>query len=429
MNDSHHGLSLRRRYGAQLSKSTRVLSALRYPQYRRFWLGTLASVSSYQIVIVALGWLVYDITKSPLQLGLVGLVVATPAILLNLVGGVMADKLDQRRLIMTSQSIIVVLLLVLATITVLDVVKVRYVLAIAFLIGAVGAFDQPARQALFPHLLDRKELMNAVSLNSAIWQGTRIVAPAIGGVIIAQAGTGAAFYVSAVGPMVLVFALSTILVPPIPRSQGKTAVQDMGEGLRFIRENGIFTFLIGMTFFNSFFGMSYVHLMPVFASKILDVGPSGLGFLFTASGLGALLGTFITASLGNFPRKGWLLIAGATFFGGFLVLFALSEWYPLSLGALFLAGVFNSLYMISTLTTLQMMVHDQLRGRVMGVYGMTWSIMPLGGMQAGAVATILGAPFAVAMGGLAVAAFALGIATSNRRVRQLGGVALGGQAT
>ena len=156
--------------------------------------------------------------------------------------------------------------------------------------------------------------------------------------------------------------------------------------------------------------------MPVFAVDILDVGASGLGLLYSVSGVGALLGIFVVGSLGSIQRKGLLPIGGATLYGGFLTLFAVSTWFPLSLAALFLLDLFSSIYMISVQTTLQVMVPDVLRGRVMGIYGMSWSVGPLGALQAGAIASLLGAPASASISGVLVAAFALIVASSNAKV-------------
>jgi len=396
-----------------------MAGALRYPAYRKFFFGQLASVSGYNVLWLAQSWLVYDLTGSKLALGYVGLATGVPAIVFNLVGGVLADRLDQRRLITFTQGSSALLLAILATLTALDVVELWHILVIAFCHGTLSSLEQPARQSIFPHLLDRKELVTAVALNSAIWQGTRVVAPAIGGLIIAGLGTAFALYLVAGGFLFMAFTMATLHVPPIPRTQGKV-MDNMKEGLKFIAGSSVFSFLIAMTFFNSFFGMSYAQLMPVFAEDELGVGATGMGFLLTSSGIGAFLGIFIASGLGSFFQRGSLLISGATLFGGFLAMFALSQWYPVSLLALFLVGMTNSIYMISIQTSLQTMVPDALRGRVMGVYGMTWSIMPLGAMQAGVVASFLGAPFAVAMGGIAVAGFAVGIASTNVRIRNLG---------
>ncbi len=254
--------------------------ALRYPAYRAYWLGMLASVSGYQMFRVSQTWLIYEITGSPLYLGYAAAANAVPGIFFNLVGGVVADRVDKRRLVTATQAITGPLILLLAVLTVQDMVQAWHILVIAFLAGAVEAFDTPARQALYPHLIDRKVMTSAVAMNSVIWQSTRIVAPAVAGFIIQLAGTtAAAFFLSGAGFLVMSAVMCGIRVPHIPPGARGNPARDLLDGLNYVRKNSIFSFLIGMTFFNSFFGMAYIMLMPVFAKDILDVGPGGLGLL------------------------------------------------------------------------------------------------------------------------------------------------------
>ena len=398
--------------------------ALRYPAYRAYWFGTLASVSGFQMLTFGLLWVTFDITKSPLFLGYVGAVNALPAIALNLFGGVFADMFDKRRLIIACQLTTASLIFILALMTLFDVLHIYYILLIAFLAGAVNAFDQPARQALYPHLIERSAMMSAVSLNAAIWQGTRIVAPAFAGFIIAQLGTSTSFFISCAGFVTMAVVIAAIRLPKIQRGGSGNAARDMLDGIKFIKGNSVFSFLIGMTFFNSFFGMAYIFMMPIFAVDILKVGADGQGMLMGVSGVGALITTMLLGSIGNFRQKGLMLIGGAVAFGTALFLFGLTtQIYPsyyLVMAIMVFIGIFNSIYMISIMSSLQMMVPDRMRGRVMGFYGMTWSIMPLGGMQAGSIAYYLGAANAVMIGGLAVISFAVGPAMLNQQVRNIG---------
>ena len=191
------------------------------------------------------------------------------------------------------------------------------------------------------------------------------------------------------------------------------------EGVAFIARNPVFGSLIGLTFFNSIFGMSYVILLPVFAREVLHVDSSGFGFLMGISGVGALAGATVVASLGDYRYKGRLLLAGAVGFGVSLVLFSFSTLFLVSLGVLFVSGVANSLYMTTVNTSLQALVPDQLRGRVMGIYSLTWGLLPMGGMIGGAIATVTSAPFAVAVGGALVIATALGVAVRIPQIRNL----------
>lgn len=398
--------------------------ALRYPTYRRYWTGALASVSGFQILRFAELWLVHQLTGSPLALGYVGLANAAPAIGLNLFGGVLADKLDKGRLIVASQAIAAALVFALATLTLVDAVQVWHIIAIAFLAGVLEAFHGPAHESLYPHLVDRSAIVSAVALDSSLWQGNRIIAPAIAGFIIATAGTAAAFYVAGLGFLLMAVVVATMKIPPIPRTKGTSPARDLVDGLRFLKRNSIFGFLIGMTFFNSFFGLGYVMLMPIFAVDVLGVDADAQGVLLSVGGVGALITTLWLSSRTSTRGRGALVIGGAVAFGLSLAAFALTSEivgsYGLALVLMFTMGVTNSAYMISVMSSLQIMVPDSMRGRVMGLFGMTWSFLPLGGMQAGALATFIGAPMAIAVGGFLVCGFALGPALVNRRVRRLG---------
>ena len=400
-------------------------SAFRYPAYRAYWFGMLCSVSGFQMFRVGQAWLVYELTGSPLYLGYTLAANAIPGIFFNLFGGVFADKLDKRVLIIATQTITALLIFALGVLTLLGIVEGWHILVVAFLAGAVEAFDTPARQALYPHLIEREAMTSAVALNSSIWQGTRIVAPAIAGFIIDLVSTGAAFLAAGAGFVVMTVVMVVLRIPPIPQGATGSPARALWDGVTFIKQNGVFSFLIAMTFFNSFFGNAYVLLMPVFAVDVLEVGARGQGFLLSAGGVGSLATTIWLGARGGVRRRGLFIIGGAVVFGLAVVAFGVTAHflrsYPLALALIALIGCCNTVYMISVQSSLQLLVPDNMRGRVMGFYGMTWSIMPLGGLQAGALASIafIGAPFAVAIGGLAVAAFALGPVLLNRRIRNI----------
>src|SRR6266581_4411745 len=401
-----------------------VPPALHYPAYRAFWLGLLASVSGYQMFRFGQLWLIYQLTGSPLPLGYVGLANGVPAVCLNLFGGVFADKFDERRLIMATQSRTASFIFVLATLTLLDAVQVWHIVVIAFCAGAVESFDQPARQSLYPHLIDRQIMGSAVALNSCIWQGTRIIIPAVAGCIIAWAGTAAAFYLGGLGFLTMATMIYSLRVPPTTRRARGSAAHDIREGLTFIRRNSIFSFLIAMTFFNSFFGMAYITLMPVLAVAILHVGAKGQGLLMGMGGAGALLTTLWLSSRSDVGSKGWLIIGGGVMSGLAVAAFGLTSAFvgsfALALAIMFVMGICNTTYNTSIQSSLQMLVPDHMRGRVMGFYGMTHNITPVGGMMASTLADLNTVPFAIAVGGLAVAAFAIGPAMTNGEVRNLG---------
>ena len=364
--------------------------ALRYPKYRAYWLGTLASVGGFQTLMFAQGWLTFELTGSPLALGYVSLANAVSAIALNLFGGVFADKLDKRKLIFAAQLATAALIFALGALTALDLARVWHIVALAFAAGAVNAFDQPARQALYPHLIDRSAMMSAVALNSAIWQGTRIVAPAAAGFIIRFANTETAIFAAGGGFLIMAAVIFALRIPPIESSGGGNPMRDLADGLRFIGSYSIFWFLIGMTFFNSFFGMAYIPMMPAFAVDVLEVGAEGQGTLMSAGGAGALAMMAALGAVGSARRKGLLIIGGGFGFGLTLAAFALTSEYvgsfALALALMAAMGVASSTYMITIMSSLQLLTPDKMRGRVMGFYGMTWSIMPIGGFWAGGLA-------------------------------------------
>lgn len=407
--------------------------ALRYPKYRAYWLGTLASVGGFQTLMFAQGWLTFELTGSPLALGYVSLANAVSAIALNLFGGVFADKLDKRKLIFAAQLATAALIFALGALTALDLARVWHIVALAFAAGAVNAFDQPARQALYPHLIDRSAMMSAVALNSAIWQGTRIVAPAAAGFIIRFANTETAIFAAGGGFLIMAAVIFALRIPPIESSGGGNPMRDLADGLRFIGSNSIFWFLIGMTFFNSFFGMAYIPMMPAFAVDVLEVGAEGQGTLMSAGGAGALAMMAALGAMGNTRRKGLLIVGGGFGFGLTLAAFALTSEYvgsfALALALMAAMGVASSTYMITIMSSLQLLTPDKMRGRVMGFYGMTWSIMPIGGFWAGGLAELarVGVPVSVAIGGALVSAFALGPALLNRQVRNLGAILAGAE--
>lgn len=398
---------------------------MRYPAYRYYWMGLVASVTGYQMFRVAQAWYVYELTGSPLWLGFAALANAVPGMFFNLFGGVFADRMNKRLLVMSTQAAAAGIIFTLAILTFLGVANEWHVMVIAFLAGAVEAFDNPARQAMYPHLIDRKVMTSAVALNSSVWSGTRIIGPVIAGYIVDFYDMTTAFFVAGAGFTTMALVMLFLKVPPIPRGSHGNPVQDLVEGLQFIKRNSLFTFLITMTFFNSFFGMAYVFLVPVFAQENLGLGAKEYGALLSASGVGSLIVTFLLVSKSNVGFKGPLIIGGAFLFGSSLIAFGLTSQYvgsyELAMAMLFLIGIFTSLVNISIQSALQSLVPDEVRGRVMGFYSMTWSIMPMGGMLAGFLASIVvvGAPFAVVIGGSAVAAFALGPALLNRKVRNL----------
>ncbi|HZD41073.1 MAG TPA: MFS transporter [Terriglobales bacterium] len=398
----------------------RTVGALRHRNYRLYWFGQMFSVLARNMETVAQSWLVLELTDSPLLLGLTGLTFAVPTITLTLVGGVVADRADRRRIMIASQAGSAIIFLLLGTLVITRMVVLWHVMGLAFLSGCVRAFDRPSRMALLPQMVPKADIPNAVAVSGTIWQLNRLVGPAVAGMLIYLVGTGPTYYLCFLASTAaVVLWLFIRLDHPAPSFAGGGMLQHMAEGVNFIRRNEIYWTLISMTFFNSVFGMSYLILMPVFARDVLSVGAQGYGFLESCGGAGALFGVLMVAYFSHTRQKGRQALAGAISFGILLLVFALSRSYALSLGMALLLGMVSQFYMTIINTILQVNLPEELRGRVMGIYGLAWSLMPVGGMVSGTIAEFAGAPTAVAFGGIMVAGMALAVAIFVPRIRHL----------
>ena len=425
----------------RISDKLHVFRVLRYRDFRFYWFGHLTAVAGHQMVILAHGWLAWELTRSEYVLGALGLVAATPAVALTLFGGAAADKLELRRFLIVLQYVTALLLLVLATLVITGLVQVWHLFTVAAIHGGIQAFDHPARQALFPNLLERSHLMNAVSLNSMIWPGTRIFGPALAGFIIGYmagytgaplSGVGAAYYVAAATYLTFGLLLLPVRVPVIERTRGGHFIRTILGGLSFVWTRELFRSLIGLNYLDIFFLASHTALLPVFADVVFRGDGSTLGSLYMVSGIGSLLGALVAANLGYFPKRGWLIFLGAGIQAFFLTLFGFSSTYVVALCLLLMAGIGMSIFMVSTQTSVQTRVPAEYRGRVMAIWGMNYSVvLPLGQQQMGAVAGLsrdhlspflgglAGAPSAVILGGVVMLVVVGIMAVANRTVREL----------
>ena len=385
-----------------------AISALRHRNYRLYWFGQLFSVLAQNMEHVAQGWLVLELTNSPLALGVTGLAHAIPTITLTLIGGAIADRADRRRIMIASQCCTALMFLILAVLVLTKLAALWHVMVLAFISGSIRAFDRPSRMALLPQMVPREDIPNAVAIGGTIWQLCRLVGPAAAGILIYLFGVGPTFFTCCLASSTAVGLWLAIRAdqPALAASAGGLR-KNMLDGVHFIRKNELFYTFMGMTFFNSVFGMSYLILMPVFARDILNVGSQGFGFLQTAGGAGALIGTLAVAYLSDARRLPLQAARGAALFGVLLLLFAYSRAFPFSLALAFVLGMSGQFYITAINTVLQLNLPEQLRGRVMGVYGLTWDLMPVGGMVAGTIAEFAGAPAAVAVGGAFVSGLAL----------------------
>ena len=399
-----------------------ILSALRYRDFRLYWLGLVTSVTGYQMVIsFSLNWLIYDLTDKPIYLGYLGLTLAIPSITLNLFGGVFADRLNLKGLIGICQSFTACVVLALMVLTAKGWVEPWHILVASFVIGAVQAFDSPARQSILTRLVPRDQIPSAVAMHNFAWQGMGIIAPSLAGILVSEFGISTSLTVGACGFLNMAILAQAIRISVIDRPR-RNVLREIADGFSFARTHRIFAILLGTSYFNAFFGMAIAFfMMPVFASEgLLDVGPKGMGFMLGAFGFGAITGTIIIGSLRNSHKQSQLIVLGMTTSGTFFILFGLSPWFLLSIPLLFVAGLGNSLAMVSIMGSLQILVPDELRGRIMGLFSITFSMPALGSIILTGVAEAVDPRVAVAMGGTFLISFIWILAFRSHELRNLG---------
>lgn len=404
------------------------LGALRHPAYLRYWSGSFASVGATQLQTLAQGWLLYELTNSAAQLGYLGAAASIPAILMTLFGGALADRINRKKLLMVTSSLVASLMLFLSWLDATEQVVAWHIIAVAGAVSFISGFDWPTRQAIFPTLIDKSDMMSAVALNSVIWQGCRMIMPAFGGILIAVTDTSVVFALCGVGFLVMFFVVASLPIHGQPEAKSGSALQQIREGVAYITQNRLFLVLISLSYFSMFFGMAHMQLMPAFA-RLLEVGEQGYGFLISATGVGSVIGTFIVGYFQNSSRLGVFIFVCAALSGLSVAMFAFITGYLstgdlvyyLAILALMCGSLLSSMYMIASMTVLQLKVPDQLRGRVMGMHGITYSLMPLGGLFAGWIATLSTAPVAIFVAIAMYLTIVLWLAMSQTEIRNLSG--------
>ncbi len=407
-------------------------AALRGPDFRRYWFGSAASVGAFQLLIMGQGWLVYELSGSPLQLGFLGAASSIPTIIASLAGGVVADRVDRRRMLIATSLVIASLLALLAALDGTDTVAVWHVLVIAGTTAFIIGFDFPARMAFFPSLIARDHMMSAVALNAMLWQGTRMFLPGLGGIIIALSDTWVVFALGAVGFATMSWVMASFAPRKEPLGPAAPSGREFMDGLRFIATERLFLTLILLTYATTFFGISYVQLMPAFA-RMLGVNETGFGLILSATGVGSVTGTLIVATLQRSPRLGRLMLASLGSAAlGFLAFNAcvafLSDHpagYPLALACSVIASMFTAMFLVSSMTVMQLAVPDRLRGRVMGIHGICFSLIPLGGLLGGAIANATSPPVAAGLNAVLLGVVVVLVAATQPSVRRLRGARAG----
>lgn len=390
---------------ARLKKHPRIpamLRALRHRNFQLFFGGQLISLIGTWMDNVAEAWLVYRLTGSSFLLGTVAFAGQIPVFLLAPLGGMAADRWNRRRIVIATQTLSMIQAGILAALTLSHRITVWEVIVLAASMGAVNAFDIPARQAFLVEMVGREDLMNAIALNSSMFNGARVIGPAVAGILVASIGEGWCFFANSVSYIAVITGLLLMHVEPLRRAISKeTPFENIVEGFRFVHRSGLIRALMMLIGVVSFVAVPYSVLMPIFADRILHGGARGLGILMGAAGVGALLGALTLAARRGVHGLGRVVAYAAAGFGFSLILFSFSRSFWLSVALLIPVGYGVMLQMSSSNTLIQAMVPDHLRGRAMAVYTMMFMGMaPMGALFAGAMADRVGAPMTVTIGGL-----------------------------
>src|SRR3989344_633666 len=375
--------------------------ALRHRDFRLIWFGQIISNTGSHMQIVALNWQIYLLTHSPVALGLIGLFRFLPIVVFSLIGGSFADAHNRKRILIISETLLAIFAVILAVTTFQGSITPTVIYAITICAAILTSFDMPARQAFVPSLDPKSALTNALSLNSIMWQIALIIGPTIAGFIIAHSGIEQVYILNAAS-----YVLSTILLLFI-RADGSimgtpsiVGIAAIKEGLRFVKTRTMIWSTMLLDFFSTLLAGA-TALMPIFASDILHVGPQGLGFLYAAPAVGAVVAGYIIAHLGEIRKQGKVLLASVVLYAVGTILFGLSKHFQLSLLALFIIGAGDSISTIIRNTIRQISTPDAIRGRMTSINMIFFMGGPqLGEFEAGVLAAFVGAPMAVVTGGV-----------------------------
>lgn len=398
-----------------------AFGALRHRNFRLFFLGQLISLVGTWMQQVAQAWLVLTLTNSAFYVGLVGALGSLPVLLFALHAGTVADRMSKLKLIILTQTAAMLLAFVLAALVYAKVVTVWHVIILAALLGVVNAFDVPGRQSFFVELVGKEDLMNAIALNSSAFNVTRVLGPAVAGVLIGKLGVGMCFLLNGVSFLAVLAALFAIRVPPHrPPALPPSTWAHIREGLSYVRhDRRMFTLLVNVAVV-SILGYPFLVLMPVMARDVLHQGAMEFGWMSSAVGLGALGGALLLAAYARRLPKGRVLRDAATAFGVVLAAYALARSFPLVLALLVLTGFTMLVSTATTNTLLQTLTPDQMRGRTMSVFTLAYVGMgPIGAFQAGFFADRVGVPVTMLVGGLVCTLFTAAVFQRVPELRNL----------
>ncbi len=370
---------------------------------------------------VALGWLVYELTGSSVMLGLLNGLRALPFLVTGPMAGVAADRMDRRQLMLRTQQVLIATAFLMGGLVASGWLEVWHIFVFTLVTGVGWSFSEPVRQSLIPSAVPKAELANAIALNSAGFNLMKVVGPALGGVMIALFGAAGNFLVQGTAYLVVLVMIHSMHVPStLQEARRSSALASLKEGFTYVRSTPTVLALMILAYVPRVFAVPYQTLMPVFQKDVLHVGPEGLGMLMAAPGFGAVLAVLTLASISNrMKRQGIMLVGSTIMLGLSLILFSQVTSFLLALLVLVIAGAFQMVFLASTSTMLQLIVPDELRGRVMSLYMLDRGLMPAGALFAGVVAHLIGAPLAVTSMGVIVVLLTLVVAWRIPHIRAL----------
>jgi MFS family permease len=398
-----------------------TFSSLRHLDFRYLCSGTFMMSAGQWIQQVTLGWLVYDLTGNSMLLGALNGLRALPFLVTGPMAGVAADRMDRKKLLLRTQWILIVTALAMGVLVASGWLQVWHIFVFTLVTGVAWTFTEPVRQSMIPSIVPKKDLANAIALNSGGFNLMKVMGPALGGAMIALFGAGGNFFVQAIAYVGVLVMIYWMHVPPTPdEARRSSALANLKEGFSYVWSTPAVLALMILAYVPRIFAVPYQTLMPVFQKDVLKVGPEGLGMLMAAPGVGALLAVLILASVVNrLKRQGLFLVGSIVVLGLFLIVFSQIKSFPLALVSLVAAGLFQMFFLASTNTLLQLIVPDELRGRVMSLYMLDRGFMPAGALFAGVTAHFIGAPSTVAIMGTIVVVLALIVAWRVPALRTL----------
>lgn len=397
-----------------------TFAALRYRNFRLWFSGQIVSLFGTWMQTTAQGFLIYELTRSPAYLGYASFASGAATWLFMLYGGVVADRVPRRTVLLCTQSYMMLLALVLAVLTALAVVQPWHILVLAFLLGVGNAFDAPARQAFVLEMVGREDLTNAIALNATMFNTAMAVGPAASGLVYAWLGPTVCFFVNGLSFLAVIAALLAMRLEDRPPPVRQPALRALSQGLRYALREPSIRALVGLAAALTLFGFSYVTLFPAWAVAVLGGNATTNGWLQSARGVGALAAALLIASLGRFDFRGRLLTVGSLAFPVVLLVFAFFRPIPLALAGAAGVGFASLMTLNLTNSLLQTTTSDELRGRVMSLYTLTlFGLMPIGALLTGLVAEHFSEPSAVAAAALATLACTASIAVLAPRLRRL----------